>query len=149
VKFGGRTVDDAIFDSGAAGVIHGRGGVQRREQVERRHPEVRRGAGGGGRGRAGTGRAVARGSRLRATNTTTTTNTTRRHPRKEGIRNANDKEAKQIHGGNSNQFIDFREPHDALIYIVAGTKRGVADGVGPNKIGDAPGVEREHSKIGC
>lgn len=60
---------------------------------------------------------------------------------KKEIRNGDPYGNKEIHGGNSNQFIHFCEPHDALIYIVTRTKRGVADGVRSNKIGDAPGVE--------
>ena len=35
------------------------------------------------------------------------------------------------------------------MYIITGTKRGIADGVGPNKIGDAPGVEHKPFKNGC
>ena len=49
----------------------------------------------------------------------------------------------------TNQFIQFCKPHDALKYIIAGAKRCVADGVGPNKSWDAPRVEHELSKVGC
>ena len=46
-----------------------------------------------------------------------------------------------MHGVISNQFIEFHEPHDALIYIITGVECCIADGVGPNKIGDASEVE--------
>ena len=54
-----------------------------------------------------------------------------------------------MHGDISNQFIKFCKPHDALIYIIAGAECRIADGVGPNKIGDASGVEHKPSKVRC
>ena len=58
-------------------------------------------------------------------------------------------EHKHMHEEISNQFIDFCKPQDALIYTIAGAKPHVADGVGPNKNWDIPGVEHEPSKIRC
>ena len=75
-EFGGRVVDHAIIDAHVSGVVHGGGCVDRREQVEGWHLELRHVA--GGRGRAGKGRtveegAVAWGGALWTETTTTTT----------------------------------------------------------------------------
>ena len=54
---------------------------------------------------------------------------------------------KNMHGDISNQFIHFREMHDALIYTIAGAELRVADGVAPNKSRDTPRVEHTPSKV--
>ena len=54
-----------------------------------------------------------------------------------------------MHGDISNQFFEFCELHNALIYIITGAKCRIANGVGPNKIGDALGVEQKLSKVRC
>ena len=54
-----------------------------------------------------------------------------------------------MHRNISNQFIEFRKPHDAFIYIIVGVEYCIADEVGPNKIGEASGVEHKPSKVRC
>ena len=54
-----------------------------------------------------------------------------------------------MHEDISNQFIEFHEPHDVLIYIIARVECRNANGDGPNKIRDASGVEHKLSKARC